>query len=51
MTERESRDLRAMLFGSQIRITNLALLLHKEQEKVQDLINIIDVSLSKGDNS
>lgn len=51
MIEKELRDLRSMILGSQIRISNLALMLHKEQEHHHDIINIIDVALTKGDKN
>lgn len=40
-------DLRQILIGSQVRISNLALSLHKEQERVSDIIKIIDGLLIK----
>lgn len=44
---REIEDIRQMLISSQLRISHLALSLHKEQERIEDLIRIIDSMMIK----
>lgn len=41
------KDLRQMLHGQEIRIGQLAFLLHQEQIRIQDFIKIIDSLLIK----
>lgn len=47
MDNKKIHDFRNMLFCSQIRISNMALELHKEQERISDLIRILDTFLIK----
>lgn len=49
MNDKEIGDLRNFLLGSHIRITNLALSLHREQERILDMIRILDAHLIKGE--
>ncbi len=47
MNNQEIIDFRNMLIGCQIRITQLALALHKEQERLENLMRITDTWLIK----
>lgn len=40
--DKQINDFRHMLVGQQIRICQLALSLHKEQERIDNLISVID---------
>ena len=42
MTKKELIELRQMIQGSMIRVCQLSLTLHKEQERYENIISIID---------
>lgn len=45
MTNDEIIRLRNLLLGTHIRISNMALSLHNEQERITDLIRVLDAIL------
>lgn len=47
MVQKEIYDIRNLLRGHEIRISKMALELHKEQERVADMIRIIDTIILK----
>jgi hypothetical protein len=52
MTSKELHDLRNMLKGSLIRVTQISLSIHKEQERLEDAIAVIDAAiLNKGESN
>ena len=48
---KEITEFRNLLLGCQSRIMSVALAIHNEQERVQDLIRILDSKLIKGDKN
>jgi len=51
MTIKELQDLKNMLVGVQIRICGIALQIHKEQERVENLVNILNTALLKNEET
>ena len=51
MTIRELQDFKNMLVGVQMRICGIALQIHKEQERVENLINILNTALLKKEDA
>lgn len=51
MTNEEITGFRNLLKGMEIRIIHLSLDLHKEQERIESLIRILDTQLIKGDQN
>lgn len=47
MSDREITEFRGMLVGCQIRIAQMALALHKEQERIENLLMITETWLIK----
>jgi hypothetical protein len=45
--DKELLELRSLMHGHQIRIIHLALTIHKEQERIDDYIRIIDAMILK----